>query len=81
MVLAIYRQMEGNPMEHAKILAIVARLIFVAESDGMACRVDSVIFPPWTDRGAIVDCVGKGRFRSFRVSPSGTVLTRAGRVS
>ncbi len=66
-------------MEHAKVLAIAARLIFFAESDGMACRVDSVIFPPWTNSGAIVDCVGKGRFRSFRVNPDGTVLTRAGR--
>ena len=66
-------------MERAKILAIVARLIFFAESDGMSCRVDSAIFPPWTNPGAIVDCVGKGRFRSFRVNPDGAVLTRAGR--
>ena len=66
-------------MEHAKILAIVARLIFFAESDGMSCRVDSAIFPPWVNSGALVDCTGKGRFRSFRVNPNGTVQIRAGR--
>ncbi len=66
-------------MEHAKILAIVARLIFFAESDGMTCRIDSAIFPPWANSGALVDCVGNGRFRLFRVNPDGTVQTRAGR--
>lgn len=68
-------------MERAKVLAIIARLIFFAESDGLDCRIDSAIYPPWLGRGAIVDCVGKGRFRTFRVSPSGVVQISTGRAS
>lgn len=68
-------------MERIKILAIIARLIFVSESDGLTCRLDSVTIPPWNTRGAIVDCVGKGRFRTFTVSPSGLVAIAAGRTS
>ena len=68
-------------MERIKILAIIARLMFSAESDGLTCRLDSVTIPPWNTRGAIVDCVGKGRFRTYTVSPSGLVAIVTGRVS
>lgn len=68
-------------MDRLKILAIIGRLIFDTESDGLTCRLDSVTIPPWNTRGVIVDCVGKGRFRTFTVSPSGRVAIVAGHVS
>lgn len=67
-------------MEHAKILAIVARLMVIGEADGLICRVDSVAIPSRTTQGAIVDCIGNGRYRTFAVSPSGRVAFVAGRV-
>ena len=69
-------------MDRLKILAIIGRLIFATESDGLTCRIDSVAIPPWNVYGAaIVDCIGKGRFRTFTVYPSGRVTTVMGRAS
>lgn len=68
-------------MSHLKILSIVARLMFASESDGLTCRVDSVMLPPWNGRGAVVDCIGRGVYRTFTVNPSGLVVLSTGRVS
>lgn len=64
-------------MDRLKILAIIGRLMFAAESDGLECRLDSVAVPG-NLRGAIVECVGNGRFRTFLILPNGTVAFVAG---
>ena len=66
-------------MERIKILAVIARLIFASESDGLTCRVDSVAIPPWNALGAVVDCSGPHRFRVFHITPDGHVLVTVGR--
>ncbi len=67
-------------MERIKILAIIARLIFVTESDGLTCRIDSVTIPLWNAPASVVDCLGKGRFRAFLILPDGTVVIATGRT-
>lgn len=68
-------------MERLKILAIVARLMFLAESDGLTCRVDSATTAPWRAPSAIVDCSGNGNWRRALVHPSGRVIVTFGRTT
>ncbi len=68
-------------MERIKVLAIIARLMFAAESDGLACWLDSVTVPSGNLQGALMLCEGNGRFREFLILPSGRVISVTGRTS